>query len=501
MKFNMMKKIYLLFCAFFSIISAFCQIQVRVHLSPKFTGPLKGRLMIYTLSDTSKQFGANPDINEAAFALDVKDWNQGQVITFAQQSDFLNRNITQLVPGLYKMIAILDTNTHERGTFAEGNLFTREETIIDIKAGKNTVTNLVLDRLFPKRVFKENDSIRELSVYSPLLSEFRKESIFMKAAVVLPKGYDKEKSRIYPVVYIIPGWGGVHYQALSAAVRKTYGVGLGEAKIFVFLNPESQTPFGLHGFVDSRVNGPWSKALTEELIPHFQKQFRASTDPDLNFLAGQSTGGYSAVYLSLYYPRHFGGAWATSPDPLDFRSFTGVNLYEDKNFFISPDGRERGFNLVDGKFISTLRVAKLTEDFEGEGGQQQSFEAVFGIPGKNGRPQSLYDASNGNINKNVFVNWKRYDLSAYAKRNAKILKKYMHGRVEIYVGGKDNFLLNKSALAFSENINNSGLPITISVLEKEDHFSVRGPSLTLEISRQMDEVIKNKKQSSLRKSN
>ncbi|MNX66386.1 hypothetical protein D3C86_974760 [compost metagenome] len=186
---------------------------------------------------------------------------------------------------------------------------------------------------------------------------------------------------------------------------------------------------------------------------------------------------------------------------MDFRSFTGVNLYEDKNFFISPDGRERGFNLVDGKFISTLRVAKLTEDFEGEGGQQQSFEAVFGIPGKNGRPQSLYDASNGNINKNVFVNWKRYDLSAYAKRNAKILKKYMHGRVEIYVGGKDNFLLNKSALAFSENINNSGLPITISVLEKEDHFSVRGPSLTLEISRQMDEVIKNKKQSSLRKSN
>lgn len=69
------------------------------------------------------------------------------------------------------------------------------------------------------------------------------------------------------MVYIIPGWAGTHHNAYNEGHLTNYANGIGEEKIYVFLNPETQTPFGLHAFVDSRVNGPWGTALVEELMP------------------------------------------------------------------------------------------------------------------------------------------------------------------------------------------------------------------------------------------
>lgn len=472
-----------------SWISAHAQNRIRVSLGNDLKGPYTGTLLVYTLKDTSKQFGPSASEEEAAFSMNVSNWKNGEIKEISNEANALNVKLADLAPGYYKLIAILDTNLRERGKMAPGNLFTRKEAIMKVAEGAENTAELVLSHAFPVRPFPGNDSIREISLASPLLTAFWKYPVEMKAAVVLPPGYQKNKDNTYPVVFIIPGWGGTHHQALSAGARKSYGIGTGKDKIYVFLNPETQSPYGLHGYVDSRVNGPWGKALIEELMPFMQKNYRASADPALNFLMGQSTGGYAAVWLALNYPGHFGGAWASAPDPLDFSSFIGIDLYKDGNYYTDEKGQERGFYKVNGKFMSILRKTHDLEVFEGDGGQQQSFEAEFGKPGYFGRPQRLFDRITGKIDKSIVKSWKQYDLALFVKSHAAKLKQMLKGPVHVYVGENDNFQLNESALLFGEKIKSLKLPIRVEIVPGTDHFNVRNAAVVEQIQLGIDRQI------------
>ena len=94
--------------------------------------------------------------------------------------------------------------------------------------------------------------------------------------------------------------------------------------VHVFLDASFTT--GHHVFADSVNNGPWGRALTEEFIPHLEKQFRLIPKTSARFLTGHSSGGWSTMWLEVNYPDVFGGTWSTSPDPVDLHSFTGIDV-------------------------------------------------------------------------------------------------------------------------------------------------------------------------------
>jgi len=464
--------------------------NIVVSLDPSLKGPYTGTLRLYTQKDTSRGFGGEHTLDEPAFSIQVKNWKAGEPQFFDGSAHPQHVKPADMKPGYYKMVAILDTNTSERGNNVFGNLYTRQEGILQV-TDTSATGNLVLGNAFPQRPFPASDSIKEVVLASPLLEAFRKTGIFHKAGVYLPPSYFTKPQQEFPVVYVIPGWGGVHQQVASAGARKLYGVGLGDEKIYVFLNPETQTPYGLHAYVDSRVNGPWGTALVTELIPYIQQTFRASKDPKQIFLMGQSSGGYGALWLALHFPSAFGGTWVTAPDPVDFSDFVGINIYKDKNAFVDARGNERGIYFINGKPQSSIREGYVKESFDGDGGQQQSFEAEFGLPDKNGRPQPLYDAS-GKINRKVAESWKPYDMALYVKANAGKLRTTLNGPVKIYVGSKDNFLLDKAVVSFGEKIKDSGLNIHTVVIENADHFSTRSEKLAADIAKEMQALIDTK---------
>ena len=37
--------------------------------------------------------------------------------------------------------------------------------------------------------------------------------------------------------------------------------------------------------------------------------------------------------VQLFYPDEFNGAWVACPDPIDFRAYTVVDIYKDKNAY------------------------------------------------------------------------------------------------------------------------------------------------------------------------
>ena len=79
-------------------------------------------------------------------------------------------------------------------------------------------------------------------------------------------------------------------------------------------------------FADSVNNGPWGLALVTEVIPALEARYRMDARPSGRFLTGHSSGGWFALWAIVRYPALFGGSWPTSPDPVDFRNFLGVDL-------------------------------------------------------------------------------------------------------------------------------------------------------------------------------
>ena len=107
--------------------------------------------------------------------------------------------------------------------------------------------------------------------------------------------------------------------------------------IHVMLDPSCRT--GHHVFADSANNGPFGRALVEELIPHIEARFRGLGKPAGRFLTGHSSGGWSSLWLQTTYPDFFGGTWSTAPDPVDFRDFQKINLYAPgTNIFVDDKG-------------------------------------------------------------------------------------------------------------------------------------------------------------------
>ena len=37
--------------------------------------------------------------------------------------------------------------------------------------------------------------------------------------------------------------------------------------------------------------------------------------------------------VQMFYPDEFNGAWVACPDPIDFRQYTVVNIYDDDNAY------------------------------------------------------------------------------------------------------------------------------------------------------------------------
>ena len=91
---------------------------------------------------------------------------------------------------------------------------------------------------------------------------------------------------------------------------------------FIVVTLDGAGPFGDPYQVNSANNGPYGDAITRELIPAIESQFRAVGKPVARVLSGTSTGGWAALALQVFYPDYFNGVWSSCPDPVDFRALS-----------------------------------------------------------------------------------------------------------------------------------------------------------------------------------
>ena len=149
----------------------------------------------------------------------------------------------------------------------------------------------------------------------------------------------------------------------------------------------------------------------------------------------------------------YNGAFVACPDPIDFRAYTVINLYQDKNAYRlqgEASAVERpAFRNYLGDVFATQRDENYMELVAGDrgrsGGQYDIWQAVFGPVGADGYPKPIFDKVSGDIDPAVAAYWRdHYDLTHIIARDWGTLAPKLRGKIHLYVGLGDNYFLTDS---------------------------------------------------------
>jgi hypothetical protein len=374
----------------------------------------------------------------------------------------------------------MDRGEGQHWNLAPGNIYSKP---IKIHFDpKNTeVVQLTIDQIIPP-IIEPTDSkyIKHIKIQSKLLTEFWGRPMYLGAHILLPEGFDTHQNVKYPLA-IYHG----HFPAdlsgfsttppnpnlipdTSARFNITGYNKIQEEEAYQFykqwtgpnfprvlaIEIQHATPYYDDSYAVNSANmGPYGDAITYELIPEIEKQFRGIGQGWARFTYGGSTGGWEALAVQVFYPNEYNGAYAACPDPIDFNHYTTINIYKDENAYYAKSdfkdlARPSHRNYL-GHVSSTIKETNQRELALGthsrSGDQYDVWEAVFSPMGEDGYPKRIFDKHSGTIDKSVAAYWKEnYDLAHIIKRDWPKIGEQLKGKIHLYVGDMDNYYLNNA---------------------------------------------------------
>ena len=416
------------------------------------SNPATGRLLLFLSRQTtgeprtSGMFG----IDQAVYAKNLTNWNPSTPLVFepnqfrAPDALAYPGSFESLEPGDHCAQALLDLDDTRRDFNAgPGNLYS-QVIPCTLRGNRGGTIELVMTNLVSEKERKDTEWVKQVEVRSRLLTEFHGRETKLRAAVILPANYTNSSNASFPVLYEVPGFGG-RYTSAWGWMDSSAGAKWKKGEVLlpmlrVVLDPD--VPLGHSVFANSANNGPVGDALVQELIPEIERRFRAIPSGRARFIAGHSSGGWSSLWLQVAYPDFFGGCWSTAPDPVDFRAFQTMNIYDDRNGHWTRDGLVRPLSRTRNRVQMTFQQLNQLEYVLGYGGQLDSFNAVFSPRGTNGQPRPLMDKLTGNVDREVAAHWKNYDIRQVLEKDWSTLGPKLKGKLHIIAGGWDTFYLN-----------------------------------------------------------
>ena len=372
-----------------------------------------------------------------------------------------------------------------------GNLMSKPQRLhIDPSHG-GVVRIALSERIPPIQPPQDTQYIKHFRIQSKLLSDFWGKPVYLGAIVVLPEGFDKHPNAHYPLL-IDQG----HFPAdfrgfrtepptpdLKDRARKRAEAQYklyqdwtsGRLPKMLLLQIQHANPYYDDSYAVNSANlGPYGDAILRELIPEVEKRFRGIGQPWARALTGGSTGGWEAVADQVFYPDDFNGAWGFCPDPIDFRAYQIVNIYEDKNAFWKeglfgrvprPEMRE-----PDGSLKAVMEPAVRREEVMGTHGRSTEqfgiWQAVFSPVGPEGYPKPIWDPKTGEIDSSVASYWKEhYDLNHIMQRDWSTLGPKLASKLHITVGDMDTWYLNNAVHFAQDFLDSPKNPYKVATFE------------------------------------
>lgn len=129
--------------------------------------------------------------------------------------------------------------------------------------------------------------------------------------VLLPPGYDSEKTRRYPILYLLHGLGDndqflIHSGGMNLVQDLWERKQLGE---FLIVTPAAGMSFYINSQDGKR---RYEDFFLQEFLPGVEKRYRAQAGRSSRGIAGISMGGYGALHFAFRHPQLFAAVGAHS---------------------------------------------------------------------------------------------------------------------------------------------------------------------------------------------
>lgn len=433
--------------------------------------------------------------SQIVFGVDVDGLKPGQAALVDEHAaGYPVRTLADLKPGEYIVQAVLhryetfhrsdgrtvklpmDRGEGQHWNLAPGNLYSKP---VKIMVGGSGNYPVVMDQeiaAIPEP--KDTKYIKHVKIQSPLLTKFWGRPMYLGAHVLLPEGFDQHPEAHYPLAvfhghfpedfegfrteppdpnlkpdyserFHLAGYNRIQQEEAYKFYQQWTAPGFPR---FLVIEIQHANPYYDDSYAVNSANlGPYGDAIETELIPYIEKQFRGIGQGWARFTYGGSTGGWEALAVQTFYPDHYNGAFVACPDPVDFRAYTVIDLYKDKNMFYLEGAHKRvaqpamrdylGHTTITLEEINAYELALGSEGRSGE--QFDIWQAVYSPVGSDGYPKPIFNKTTGEIDPEVAKYWQEhYDLSHILQRDWPTLGPKLRGKIHVYVGSADTYFLN-----------------------------------------------------------
>ena len=507
---------------FFSLMVCRAQEQksnfaINVSFSPAASADAKdGRLLLMLSNNDEKEprFQINDGLKtQLVFGMNVDGMSAGDQQTFdASVFGFPYPSLAAVPHGEYWVQALLhvyetfnlatghtvklpmDNGEGQKWPSSPGNLYSTPFKISITEAGVSGV-QVVMDQVIPPiEEAKDTEWIKHITMKSEKLSKFWGRDIYLGAHVLLPKGFKEHPEAKYPLMvfhgHFPADFSGFRTTPPDANMKPEYSdrfdlegyniIQQQEAYDFykrwnepdfprmLIIEIQHPTPYYDDSYaVNSASQGPYGDAITHELIPYIEKEFRGIGEGWARFLYGGSTGGWEALAVQVKYPEEYNGCFAACPDPIDFRAYCLTNIYDDENaYYYKSDFKKLevpSHRDYLGQVQATLREGNHLElvlgDKSRSGQQWDIWEATFSPQGSDGYPVRIWDKMTGDIDHKVAEYWREnFDLRHILERDWDKLGENLKGKIHIYCGDMDNYYLNNAVYLMEDFLENTSNP-------------------------------------------
>jgi pimeloyl-ACP methyl ester carboxylesterase len=474
-------------------------LRFEVSLDPALSSSaVSGRLIIFMTNNPEPQqilgrgFGEPETVKTWATAREIPHLAPGGTVEIDPDEIAYPQAFSKAPAGDYQVMALLDIDHNAAyNIFTDPDLRSAVAQLKGLNPSQAGAVDLKLTLQVPhvQPINLSNDE-KMVDFISPSLTKFWGRPIHMRGIVLLPPKYASSRER-YPTVYMTHGFGGnLNHLANNYAKQFSKEMATGDLPPMIYVFLDESCPGGTHEFADSVNNGPWGHALTTELIPSLERKYRMDARPSGRFLTGHSSGGWATMWLQVTYPKVFGGTWSTSPDPVDFRDFTNIDLTKDTNVYARPDGKPTSLVRMDGKDVESFEQYSKQEAVLGPyGGQISSFNWVFSPRGNGGRPEPMFDRTTGEIHRDIADYWlKHFNIASILADNAKQLAPELKNKIHIIVGTADTFYLDGPVHLLQGRIAKLDYNAKFTYLPGRTHFDLYDGGLEIRIAEQMYDV-------------
>ncbi|MFT4737568.1 MAG: hypothetical protein ACI8QD_001851 [Cyclobacteriaceae bacterium] len=492
-----------LFISALSCTSVDPQVTVEVSFSSDLKNtPMDGRLllMLSTNDEREPRFQISDGYGtQLIFGQNVDQMKPGEPIVFnSEQFGYPYESLAEVPPGEYYAQALLhvyetfdlstgqtvklpmDNGEGQQWNRSPGNLY-NEPIKVMIEPENQGVIKIVMDQEIPPIPEPEDtEYIKHIKMKSELLSEFWGRDMYLGAHILLPKDFDQHPEAEYPLMvfqgHFPSDFGGFRTTPPDPDMEPDYSARFSMSGYnimqqqeaydfyqswvsddfprFLVIEIQHPTPYYDDSYaVNSASQGPWGDALTYELIPYIEEQFRGLGEGWARFLYGGSTGGWESLAVQVMYPDEYNGCFAACPDPIDFRAYCLTDIYKDDNaYFYESEHKQTEVpahrNYL-GQVSSTLKEANYRElvlgDKSRSGQQWDIWEATYSPQGEDGYPVRLWDKYTGEIDHEVAKYWQEnFDLRYILERDWETIGEKLEGKINIYCGDMDNYYLNNA---------------------------------------------------------